>query len=239
MELRGTRIEDATCELFGLWACRLIVTGADQSWLEAATTAACGYGSSIIGCDAEAGREAWLDPSLTPDGRPGAALALFARRRSALSRAVQNRVGQGILTCPTTAVFDGLGEASEHRFDLGRWLRFFGDGHEQSATRHGRDGWVIPVMSGEFFCEATAGLNHALGGAAVFVCGEDEPGTRAAAMRGAAAVAPMPARRSARHTVGSSRRRTMRIARRCATLSQPKHSWMRESAVCTRSSSTG
>jgi formylmethanofuran--tetrahydromethanopterin N-formyltransferase len=192
MELRGTRIDEAACEIFGLWASRLVVTAADRDWLAAATQAATGYGTSIIGCDAEAGLEQQFAPEVTPDGRPGAALAFFGRRRSALIQAVQNRTGQCLLTCPTTTVFDGLGPDAERTFDLGRWLRYFGDGHQYQTTAAGRTGWALPVMSGEFFCQATAGLTHGFGGATVFICGQSEPTTRAAAKQAADALAPMP-----------------------------------------------
>jgi len=192
MELRGTRIDEAVCEIFGLWASRLVVTAADEHWLEAASAAAAGYATSIIGCDAEAGIECPLAPSETPDGRPGKALGFFGRRRSTLIEAVRNRTGQCLLTCPTTTVFDGLGKAGERAFDLGRWIRFFGDGHQHQTTHAGRAGWTLPVMSGEFFCEGRASLVHAFGGATVFICGQDEPTTREAARRAAAALEPMP-----------------------------------------------
>jgi formylmethanofuran--tetrahydromethanopterin N-formyltransferase len=192
MDLHGTRIDDAACELFGLWASRLIVTADDAHWLAAATASAGGYGTSFIGCDAEVAVERQLAPSETPDGRPGAAMLFFNRRQSTLTKAVQNRTGQCLLTCPTTAVFDGLGEARETSLDLGRWVRYFGDGHQYETTHFGRDGWAIPVMSGAFFCEATAGLTHALGGAAVFICGADGSATLDAARRAVEAIAPLP-----------------------------------------------
>ena len=44
----------------------------------------------------------------TPDGRPGVSLLLFAFSRDSLQKAVVNRVGQCILTCPTTACYNGL-----------------------------------------------------------------------------------------------------------------------------------
>src|SRR3989442_5966304 len=89
-------------------AARLIVTAATPGWAETAGRTATGYAASVIGCDAEAGIERELSPDETPDGRPGISLLLFAFSRDALQKAVINRVGQCILTCPTTACYDGL-----------------------------------------------------------------------------------------------------------------------------------
>jgi formylmethanofuran--tetrahydromethanopterin N-formyltransferase len=72
----STRIVDTFAEAFRLRFARLIVTAHDAHWLEAATRAACGYGTSVIGCDAEVGVEHMIAPSDTPDGRPGALVAL-------------------------------------------------------------------------------------------------------------------------------------------------------------------
>src|SRR5262249_18398217 len=89
-------------------AARLVVTAASPSWVLTAAQEATGYAASVIGCDAEAGIERLLPPDETPDGRPGASLLLFAFSRDALQKAAVNRVGQCILTCPTTACYNGL-----------------------------------------------------------------------------------------------------------------------------------
>ena len=62
-----------------------------------------GYATSVIGCDAEAGIERVLAPDETPDGRPGVSVLVFAFSRDALEKAIVNRVGQCVMTCPTTA----------------------------------------------------------------------------------------------------------------------------------------
>jgi formylmethanofuran--tetrahydromethanopterin N-formyltransferase len=193
MQLNGTRIDDAACEVFGMWGSRLIVTADDQHWLGAATRSACGYGTSFIGCDVEAGFEQPLPPEQTPDGRPGAAMLFFNRRHGNLAKAVQNRTGQCLMTCPTTAVFDGLPDApKQRRFDLGRWIRYFGDGYQYETSHAGRSGWAIPVMAMEFFCESTAGYAKGTGGAAIFICGADPHQTLDGARRAAEAIRPMP-----------------------------------------------
>ncbi len=48
------------------------------------------------------------------------------------------------MTCPTTAVYDGLPEAGE-RSPLGKHLRYFGDGYQKSKLIAGRRFWRLPV----------------------------------------------------------------------------------------------
>src|SRR3954469_12533062 len=89
-------------------AARVVVTAATPGWARTAGDTATGYAASVIGCDAEAGVERELPPDESPDGRPGGSLLFFAFSRDALQKAVINRVGQCILTCPTTACYNGL-----------------------------------------------------------------------------------------------------------------------------------
>ncbi|MFP4145192.1 MAG: formylmethanofuran--tetrahydromethanopterin N-formyltransferase [Phycisphaeraceae bacterium] len=191
MKLHGATIDDTFSEAFRIFAARLIVTADDPHWARIAADSACGYATSIIGCDAEAGRERDLAPDETPDGRPGTSLLFFARSANRLVAAVQNRTGQCLMTCPTTAVFDGLPDAGE-RFDLGRWVAWFGDGHQRTAHHAGRPGRVIPVMEGEFFCERQGGLVEAVAGGTLLVGGPDRKTALAAARRAADAIAEQP-----------------------------------------------
>src|SRR5436853_3269056 len=109
-------------------ATRLVVTAETAEWARTAGQVATGYAASVIGCDAEAGIERTLSPTDTPDGRPGVSLLLFAFNRDGLQKAVINRVGQCILTCPTTACYNDLPVVKEKAVRIGGNLRFFGDG---------------------------------------------------------------------------------------------------------------
>src|SRR5207249_4470150 len=80
---------------------------------------ATGYAASVIGCDAEAGIERVLSPEETPDGRPGLSLLMFGFSRDALQKAAVNRVGQCILTCATTACYNGLPLVKEKNIRAG------------------------------------------------------------------------------------------------------------------------
>ncbi len=196
MQLHGTIIEDTHAEAFPMWACRLVVTAADDHWLHAAVAATTGYGTSIIGCDAEVGLERYLPPDETPDRRRGAAILLFARGIESLADAVGNRTGQCVMTCPTTAAFDGLpglpDRSDAGRIDLGNHIQYFGDQHQRLAASGDRQIWHIPVMEGEFLVEDTAGAVRAIGGGNFLICGVDQPSALAAARRAVEAIAPLP-----------------------------------------------
>ncbi len=191
MLIESTRIADTFAEAFRLRFARLVVTAHDEHWLDAAVRAACGYGTSVIGCDAEAGLERLLPATETPDGRPGAALMFFGFAPAGVAAAVGNRVAQCLLTCPTTAVFDGLPEAEE-RFPLGGHVRFFGDGFEKSKVVAGRRHWRVPVMDGEFLVEETAGVAKGVGGGNFIVQGESLEAALAAVRQSVAAIAAVP-----------------------------------------------
>lgn len=184
-ETQTNRLIDlkAYAEAFTARYARLIVTAADEHWLAAAAGALCGYGTSVIGCDAEIAVEQTLRPDQTPDGRPGVAVLAFAFRAAALSQAVAKRVGQAVLTCPTAALFDGLSDA-EDRAPLGDYLRYFGDGHERSTE----DGWALPIMEGEAVFPATIGLGRGVAGGNLLFCGKDQPSALAPAKLAAEAI---------------------------------------------------
>ena len=71
MNIGPTQILDTFAEAFRMRCARLVVTAVDQYWLDVALGECTGYGSSVIGCDAEIGVERLLTSAETPDGRPG------------------------------------------------------------------------------------------------------------------------------------------------------------------------
>ena len=161
MILNGVAIDDTFAEAFGMRATRILVTALNLKWAYHAARAMTGFATSVIGCGCEAGIERELSAEETPDGRPGLSILLFAVSGKELAKQVERRVGQCVLTAPTSAVFAGLdGEA----VNLGRNLRFFGDGFQMSKVIGGKRYWRIPVMDGEFLCEETTGMIKAVGG---------------------------------------------------------------------------
>lgn len=191
MQLGATQIDETFAEAFGMRYARLIVTAHDEHWLDAAAREFAGYGASVIACDAEVGVEHYLPPDQTPDGRPGAALLAFGFSADALAKAVANRAGQCLMTCPTTAVYDGLPDGAE-RIPLGGHLRFFGDGYQKSKKLGDRRFWRIPVMDGEFLVEQSLGVSKGVAGGNIILQAASLPPALAAARRGVEAVARLP-----------------------------------------------
>ncbi len=124
--LNGVAIDDSFAEAFPMRATRIVVTARNATWAEHAAAAMSGFATSVIACGCEAAIERRLSPDETPDGRPGVAVLVFAMSGKEIARQVEKRVGQCVLTCPTTAVYAGLDEGEE--IALGKNLRFFGDG---------------------------------------------------------------------------------------------------------------
>ena len=178
MIINGVQIEDGFAEAFRMTATRILITAIDMRWARRAAETMTGFATSVIGCGVEAGIGAELDPEQTPDGRPGISVLLFAISEQALVKQLEKRIGQCVLTCPTTAVFSDID--SEHGIPLGKQLRYFGDGFQIAKMIGGRRYWRIPVMDGEFICEDTTARVEAIGGGNFLVLAESQKGALAA-----------------------------------------------------------
>ncbi len=185
-------IDDTFAEAFPMTASRLIVTAETAVWAQTAGQVATGYASSVIGCDAEAGIEKTLSPEETPDGRPGVSLLLFAFSRDALQKAAIGRVGQCILTCPTTACYNGLPIVKDKTIKIGGNLRFFGDGFQFSKKLEGRRFWRMPTMDGEFTCEDVFGTVKGVAGGNFLILARSQAEALAAAEIAVTAIRQLP-----------------------------------------------
>ena len=163
LEIEGVRIRDTYAEAFRMYAARAVVTARSDAWAQEAARCLTGFATSVIGCKVEAGVERVLSAEETPDGRPGVSVLLFAFDMEGLGKRLVERVGQTVLTCATTACFDGLAGAQD-RMPVGGQLRFFGDGFQASKQLGGRRFWRVPVMEGEFLVEESFGAQQAVGG---------------------------------------------------------------------------
>jgi len=179
----GVEIEDTFAEGFGMWGSKIIITAASQKWADIAATSMTGFATSVIACDCEAGIESRVHPDDSPDGRPGTTVAIYGFSRGKLSQSMLNRLGQTVLTCPSTAVYNGLpAKEADEMLDIGKSIRFFGDGY-QVKMRMG-DGWQnrqrfwrIPVMEGEFLIEEKMGAKKAVAGGNFLIMGDSEANT--------------------------------------------------------------
>ncbi len=190
MERNGVLIDDTFAEAFPMRATRVIVTAHNAIWAQHAVIAMTGFATSVIACGCEAGIERVLPADETPDGRPGIAVLLFAMSSKELARQLERRVGQCVLTCPTTAIFAGL--SAGEPIALGKNLRFFGDGWQISKMIDGTRYWRVPVMDGEFVAEETTPLVKAVGGGNLLILARDTDAALAAAEAGVAAMRAVP-----------------------------------------------
>jgi formylmethanofuran--tetrahydromethanopterin N-formyltransferase len=184
----GVEIDDTFAEAFAMKATRLVITARDIVWARHAAVSATGLATSVIACGCEAGIERELGEDETPDGRPGVAILLFAMSGKELVKQVERRVGQCVMTCPTTAVFAGLPASAGEGVALGRNLRFFGDGWQISKVLQETRYWRVPVMDGEFVAQESTPVVKGVGGGNLLLLADD---TDAALAGATAAVAAM------------------------------------------------
>jgi formylmethanofuran--tetrahydromethanopterin N-formyltransferase len=192
LTIRGVEIADTFAEAFAMRATGLVITADSAKWARIAAQTVTGYGTSIIGCDAEAGIDRVFNGEQTPDGRPGVRVLFFSINREQLGQAVLNRIGQCVLTCPTAACYSDIAGEGEDNLPLGSKLRFFGDGFQVSKLIEGRRLWRIPVMDGEFVCEETVGSIKGVAGGNFLIMAEDQAAGLLAAEHASEAITRCP-----------------------------------------------
>jgi len=181
VQFNGVEIEETFAEAFPMVVGRILVTAANPSWAMTAGKTATGFASSIIMSPAEAAVEGCtVPPERTPDGRPGVHVQIWHRSRRELKLQMITRIGQCILTCPTTAAFDALPDAVR-KLKIGLALRKFGDGFQKRDKLGDRNVWRIPVMEGEFIIEDRFGVKKGVAGGNFIIMANSQ----AAALRAA------------------------------------------------------
>jgi formylmethanofuran--tetrahydromethanopterin N-formyltransferase len=182
LKLNDVEIVDTFAEAFPIKAARLIITAETTEWAIIGATEFCGNATSVIACDVEAAIERTLNPDETVDGRPGVVVLVFAFSVDGLAKSLPGRVGQCILTCPTTACYNGINDCpKEKRIRIGGAIRYFGDGFQKSKKVDDRRYWRIPVMDGEFVCEDWFGTVTGVAGGNLLICGTHHRATLHAA----------------------------------------------------------
>ncbi|MFK8252177.1 formylmethanofuran--tetrahydromethanopterin N-formyltransferase [Ancylobacter terrae] len=162
MIINGVEIRDSFAEAFPMVGTRLIVTADTPEWALTAGRVTTGFATSVIGCGCEAGIEREVPADETPDGRPGVSLLIFAMDFGSLKKVVPLRLGQCILTCPTTACYAGM--ETGKRVPLAKTIRYFADGFQISKKIEDKRFWRLPVMEGEFVCDEDTGSVEGVGG---------------------------------------------------------------------------
>ena len=169
VRINGIQIDDTFAEAFNMRGTRVIITAQNLKWAYHAASAMTGFATSVIGCGVEAGIERELSTDETPDKRAGVSVLMFAMGSKVLMQQLETRMGQCILTCPTAAAFSGVD--SEDKINLGKNLRYFGDGFQTSKLINRKRYWRVPVMDGEFLVQETTGMVRAIGGGNFLVLG--------------------------------------------------------------------
>jgi formylmethanofuran--tetrahydromethanopterin N-formyltransferase len=170
---------------------RVLVTARSPRWAREAALKFTGFATSVIGCKVEAGIELELVEGQTPDGRPGVSILVMTMGKDDLPKRLIERVGQTVLTCPTTACYDGLPQAPD-RVGVGSALRFFGDGFQASKVIGGERFWRIPVMEGEFLVQEKFGMQKGVGGGNFLILATSADAALAAAEAAADAMMAQP-----------------------------------------------
>ena len=187
MQINDVDIKNTYAEGFGIKVTRILVTAATQELAKIAATEATGYGTSVIGCPAEAGIDCFVPADETPDGRPGYAIMICHAGKKALDHELMERIGMCILTAPTAAAFNLL--ESEDVLKTGFKLKYFGDGFEKDLEIAGKTVHSIPIMSGDFLVESTFGFKDGVAGGNFFILAKDQMTGVKAAQLAVAAIA--------------------------------------------------
>lgn len=167
------QISDTFAEMFPLWAGRVLITAENEKWAVTAATVATGFATSVIMSPAEAGIEDMVGNDKTPDGRPGVLIQIYNRSRFELKNQMILRIGQCVMTCPTTSAFDAMPNA-KRKLKVGRSIRLFGDGFQVKCLVGNRKAWRIPVMEGDFIVEDSFGVAEAVAGGNFLILAENK-----------------------------------------------------------------
>jgi formylmethanofuran--tetrahydromethanopterin N-formyltransferase len=155
-----------------MWSGRVLITADTEKWALTAAETATGFATSVIMSPAEAGVESVVPTDQTPDGRVGVLIQLYNRNRFDLKAQMILRIGQCIMTCPTTSAFDAMPNA-KRKLKIGRSIRLFGDGFQKKSLVKERKVWKIPVMEGNFVVEDMFGAAEAVAGGNFLIFARD------------------------------------------------------------------
>lgn len=166
-------VMDTFAEMFPLWVGRVLITADSEKWALTAAEVATGFATSVIMSPAEASIEGVVSADKTPDNRIGVLIQIYNRNRFDLKNQMVLRIGQCVMTCPTTAAFNALPDA-KRKMKIGRSLRLFGDGFQRKALVGHRKVWKIPVMEGNFIVEDAFGVAEAVAGGNFLILARDK-----------------------------------------------------------------
>lgn len=180
-------IQNTFAEMFSMWAGRVLITADSEKWALTAAQVATGLATSVIMSPAEAGIENMVTSDRTPDNRIGVLMQVYNRSRFDLNGQMILRIGQCIMTCPTTSAFDAMPNA-KRMLKVGRSLRLYGDGFQRKGLVKQRKVWKIPVMEGDFIVEDRFGIAEAVAGGNFIIFAKERMSGLAAAEQAVKAI---------------------------------------------------
>ncbi|MFQ5891663.1 MAG: formylmethanofuran--tetrahydromethanopterin N-formyltransferase [Candidatus Methanofastidiosia archaeon] len=186
MQINGVEIVDTFAEGFKMYGARILITTLNEKWALNSANSLVGFATSVIMCGCEASIERMVPAEDTPDLRPGVYVLVFASSKKELEAQLMKRIGQCVMTSPTSACFNAL--EGEKKINIGGKLRFFGDGFQISKLYGKRRFWRIPVMEGEFLIEEKFQIKKAVGGGNFLIIGESVESVLKASERAVEAV---------------------------------------------------
>ncbi|MEM2098373.1 MAG: formylmethanofuran--tetrahydromethanopterin N-formyltransferase [Candidatus Bathyarchaeia archaeon] len=181
------KVADTFAEMFPLWVSRVLITAENEKWALTAGNVTTGFATSVIMAPAEAAIERAVSATETPDRRPGVLVQIYNRDRFTLKHQLMERIGQCVMTCPTTAAFNGLTTA-KRVLKVGSSLRYFGDGFQKKTVVGSRKCWKIPVMEGNFIVEDGFGAQEGVAGGNFMIFAETQQAALSAAEAAAEAI---------------------------------------------------
>ena len=190
MKIKGTEIADTFAEAFEMVCAKVIITAKTDDLAIAAANSMTGFATSVIGCKCEAAIDEKLSKTKTPDNRPGYSVLIFALDEAGLIKRLVERIGQCVMTCPSTSCFSGFD--GDKLLNVGGALRYFGDGHQISKSIDGKRFWRIPVMQGEFLIEEKFGMKYSVGGGNFYILGNSSDSCLNAALKSNKAIDKIP-----------------------------------------------
>jgi formylmethanofuran--tetrahydromethanopterin N-formyltransferase len=169
MILNGVRIEDTFAELWNLRIARLLITAVSSDLALQAAQQITGFAFSIAVCPIQSGIEGFSPPGTNPDGRPGAIVQLSVpiSPKYGIKRLKEQLIARtlDLSMVPTTSLFDFMSaEAVEETLPLGEAVRKHADSYEKESNIGNHQMICIPVTSGSFNVEQTAGITTGLDG---------------------------------------------------------------------------
>ncbi len=190
MKIKSTEVVNTFAEAFKMHATRFIITAETKQWALAAAQSVTGFATSVIGCKCEAGIELELAAEDSPDGRPGVSVLLFTMDAESIQTRLIERIGQCVMTCPSTACYSGLHDGTA--ISVGGQLRYFGDGFQISKMLNEQRLWRVPVMDGEFIVDDRFHVQEAVGGGNLLLLGKNQKATLRAAAAAVKAMQALP-----------------------------------------------